>query len=31
VKVCLSCLWVSRNLDKEHPESGRDIIGDGLK
>ena len=19
VKVCLSCLWVSRNLDEEHP------------
>jgi hypothetical protein len=31
VKVCLSCLWVSRNLDKEHPESAREITGDGLK
>ncbi|MGO9152170.1 hypothetical protein [Mycobacterium sp.] len=25
VKVCLSCLWVSRNLDEEHPG----ITGDG--
>ena len=31
VKVCLSCLWVSRNLDEEHPESAREITGDGLK
>jgi hypothetical protein len=22
VKVCLSCLWVSRNLDEEHPLNG---------
>lgn len=21
-KVCLSCLWVSRNLDQDHPKSG---------
>ena len=26
VKVCLSCLWISRNLDEEHPG----ITGDGL-
>jgi hypothetical protein len=19
VKVCLTCLWISRNLDEEHP------------
>ena len=25
VKVCLSCLWISRNLDEEHPG----ITGDG--
>src|SRR5947209_15165373 len=25
VKVCLSCLWVSRNLDEQHPGS----TGDG--
>jgi len=22
-KVCLTCLWISRNLDEGHPESGR--------
>lgn len=22
-KVCLSCLWISRNLEEEHPRSGR--------
>jgi hypothetical protein len=31
VKVCLSCHWVSRNLDEEHLESAREITRDGLK
>jgi hypothetical protein len=25
VKVCLSCLWISRNLDEKHPG----IVGEG--
>lgn len=23
VKACLACLWISRNLEEEHPRSGR--------
>jgi hypothetical protein len=22
-KACLGCVWISRNLDEEHPESGK--------